>query len=107
MATSLTVDSVVSVAAGQMSTELAGEEVILNLETGTYYGLNEVGARIWTLLKEPCRVAEIRDTILAEYEVDRERCEADLFALLTRLADAHLIEVRHGSDAPPPARDAH
>ena len=39
---------------GQVSSDLGGEEfAILNLKTGTYYGLDAVGARIWALLLEP------------------------------------------------------
>lgn len=71
---------------------------ILDLKAGVYYGLDEVGARIWNLLQEPKIVSEIRHTLLEEYDVEPERCERDLLALLQRLADEGLVEV---ADAPP------
>ena len=92
-------DSIVVAAKEQVSSDLAGEVVMLNLKNGTYYGLDEVGARVWSLIQEPRSVEAIRDAILEEYEVEPERCERDLLALLGDLAAANLIEV---SDEPGP-----
>ena len=66
---------------------------ILDLKAGVYYGLDAVGARIWSLIQEPRTVNEIRDILLEEYEVEPERCERDLLELLQRLADEGIIEV--------------
>jgi hypothetical protein len=78
----------------QVSSDLGGEVAILNLTAGTYYGLDAVGARIWSLIQEPRTVEEIRDVLVSEYEVEPDRCEGDLIALLRRLADEGLVEVR-------------
>lgn len=83
----------------RVSADLAGEAVILNLKSGVYYGLNAVGGRVWQLLQEPRTVAAIRDTLLEEYEVDRDSCDRDLLALLQELATAELIEVNHEATA--------
>src|SRR3989441_12784257 len=83
-----------------VSCDLAGEAAILNLQNGVYYGLDPVGARIWNLIQESSKtVTEIRDTLLEEYEVEPERCEGDLLALLQKLADAELIEVKDATAA--------
>ena len=89
--------SIVVASGDQISSDLAGEVVMLNLKNGTYYGLDEVGARVWNLIQEPRSVGAVRDVILDEYDVEVERCERDLLALLGELAAADLIEVR---DAP-------
>ena len=73
--------------------------VILNLDSGMYFGLNAVGARIWNLIQEPRSVQDIRDLLLEEYEVDPERCENDLLALLHGLAAEGLAEVKHETSA--------
>ena len=86
--------SVIVAAKDQLSSSIGGETVILGLNAGHYYGVGDVGARVWQLIQEPRRVAEIRDTIVAEYEVDPAVCEADLMKLLDQLAAARLIEVR-------------
>ncbi len=79
----------------QVSSDLDGEAVILNLKTGIYHGLDTVGTRIWKLLQESKPVKDILDTLILEYEVELERCERDLLALLQKLADEGLIEVRN------------
>ena len=78
----------------QLSADLAGEVVILNLKNGVYYGLDDVGYRIWGLIQEHKTVRHIRDAIIGEYEVDQTRCERDLVGLLQRLTDEGLIEVK-------------
>ena len=83
----------------QVSTEVEEESVILNFDDGVYYGLDQVGGRVWQLLQDPVTPIEIRDRIVAEYEVESERCEADLRELLGELHAAGLIEVDHGDAA--------
>ena len=97
MSTHLSGQSVVVAAKDQVSCDLQGEAAILNLANGVYYGLDLIGAQVWTLLQQPRRVEEIRDAVLREYEVEPERCQSDLLALLERLQSEGLIEVRDGS----------
>ncbi len=86
--------SIIVAGSQQVSCELAGEAVILHLDRGMYYGLDPVGARIWNLIQEPRRIVDVRETLLAEYEVDRDRCQADLLALIRDLRAEGLIDVR-------------
>jgi hypothetical protein len=79
----------------QIASELGGEVVVLNLKTGTYHGLDTIGARIWSLLQEPRTIDAILENLLNEYDVDRDRCQCDLLKLLQDLANADLIEVKH------------
>lgn len=81
---------------GQASCDLGGEAVLLNLESGQYYGLDPVGARIWELLREPHSVQKLQAAILAEYEVDAETCLRDLSTLVAALQRAGLVEVQDG-----------
>jgi hypothetical protein len=85
----------------QASADLGGEVAILHLKNGIYYGLDPIGARIWNLIQEPRTVSEVRDTLLAEYDVDADRCERDLLALLTQLAENDLIHIVDADDAEP------
>jgi hypothetical protein len=94
MKNTFSASSVVVAVPDQVSCDLAGEAAVLSLKSGTYYGLNPVGARIWSLLQQSRTVGEIRDAILAEYEVEPRRCEEDLFTLLDQLAAEGLIVVR-------------
>jgi hypothetical protein len=76
----------------QLSCEVGSEVVILNLADDTYYGLPEVGAFVWQLLSEPRSVAELRDAVVAAFEVDPEVCERDLVHLLDDLANRGLVQ---------------
>ena len=93
MPSTISATSRVMVAKEQVSCDLAGEAAILNLQTGVYYGLDHVGARIWNLIQQPMTVSDVLQVLLKEYEVNSERCENDVFGLLQELASEGLIEV--------------
>jgi hypothetical protein len=89
---------VVRASEGQIWRNLDDEAVILDSNSGKYYGLNEVGVRIWELSQEPKSVLDIQNTLLTEYDVEPDRCERELLVLLQELADNGLIEVKGESD---------
>jgi hypothetical protein len=90
----VTLETMVQASPNQVSCDLDGEAAILNLQSGVYYGLDPVGATVWKLIEQPCSIGSIRDAMLEKFEVDAERCEADLFELLDKLAREGLIEIR-------------
>lgn len=75
-----------------LSQELAGESVLLDLASESYFGLDAVGTRIWQLLQGGADESGLVDALLDEYEVEREVLERDVAELLDRLAEAGLIE---------------
>jgi len=77
----------------QVSCDLGGEAAILNLKNGIYYGLDPVGARVWNLIQQPRTLAELREILVAEYDVDAARVESDIRGLLTQLLDNELVEI--------------
>lgn len=77
----------------QVSCDLAGEAAILNVKSGVYFGLDPVGARVWSVLQNPVTFAELRQMMLDEYEVGADRLEADLRDLIADLAEHGLLEV--------------
>jgi hypothetical protein len=99
MQTRLSRDSIIKVAKEQVSCDLAGEAVILNLKSGQYFGLNEVGARIWALIQEPKTVDELLQALFEEYDVTLDQLERDLLALLEKMVAKKLIEVGNEKSA--------
>lgn len=87
--------SLVKAAKEQVSCDLGGEAVILNLKSGEYFGLDPVGARVWSLIQEKRSVGAVRDALLEEYDVEPEACQRDLLALLKDMAGQSLIEVEN------------
>lgn len=69
---------------------LDGEAVLLDLSSETYFGLNEVGTRVWDLLESTPLLSDVCRQLQSEYDVERERAEGDLLELATRLIAAGL-----------------
>ena len=58
--------------------ELDGEAVVLNLDSGTYFGLDPVGTRIWELVRQCGSLQTVFEAISDEYDVEPETLERDL-----------------------------
>ncbi|HEX8615972.1 MAG TPA: PqqD family peptide modification chaperone [Thermoanaerobaculia bacterium] len=86
--------AVVVVSKNQMASEIGGEVVILGVTAGRYFGLDQVGVRIWQLIQSPMSISTIRERLLAEYDVEPARCEADLLRILEQMHASGLIDVR-------------
>lgn len=92
--------SCVVVSDEQVSTSLGDETVILGMGDGVYYGLDAVGARVWSLLATPQRVSDLVSAITREFDVRACDCERDVLVLLDDLAERRLIrEVANEGDA--------
>jgi hypothetical protein len=76
-----------------MARQVGDETVILDLASGTYYGLDPVGARIWQLMAEGQSLAQVCEVMLAEYEVSRDDIERDVLALVQTLLARQLVSV--------------
>jgi Coenzyme PQQ synthesis protein D (PqqD) len=75
----------------QVSGDLDGKVVLLSIENGEYYNLNEVGSRIWALLEKPMTVAALIETIMGEFEVERAACEKETGEFLAKLQKDKLL----------------
>jgi Coenzyme PQQ synthesis protein D (PqqD) len=96
----IALDSIVYATADQVSCDLDGEAAILNLRNGTYFGLDPIGAFIWKQLVQPQSVGSIAAAMLEHYDVEPERCQNDLLALLHQLDERGLLEIRPAAGDP-------
>jgi hypothetical protein len=71
--------------------ELQGEAVLLEIESGVYFGLNEIGSRIWNLLVAHGDLERVLTDLLDEYDVSEKRLRADLEAFLAILVERQLV----------------
>ncbi len=83
----------VSIPEGVMMRELSGESVLLNINTESYFGLDDVGTRMWAALTTSATIQEAFERLLAEYEVEPDQLKEDLSVLVQKLADAGLVIV--------------
>jgi len=72
---------------------ISDEAVLVNLKTGMYLGLNQVGTRMWTVLNSAGSVQAAYDELLDEYEVEPSELRRDLEDFVDRLVGHQLIEV--------------
>ena len=80
--------------------ELEGEMVLLNLETGIYFGLDPTGTRIWMLLREHESLQQVFEVLLQEYDVPEPVLKADLLRLAREFSSPGLARVRReGGDS--------
>lgn len=79
-----------------LSTLLDDEAVLLNLETGEYFGLNEVGMSLWRLLSAGQSLEAARTELLETYDVDDVVLQADLEALVKELVRHKLVMISDG-----------
>ena len=86
----------VSIPEGVFYREIEGEAVLLEIETGKYFGLDEVGTRMWTLLESHGTLRAAYEALLEEFEVPEERLRQDLLALVDRLVANKLLDRHDG-----------
>jgi hypothetical protein len=70
--------------------EVGDETMLLDLASGTYFGLDAVGGRIWQALEAGASLTEACDQIEGEFDVTRTQLEADVLALTQRIVDQGL-----------------
>jgi hypothetical protein len=75
------------------TTDLNGDKVMMNLQKGKYFALNDVGSRIWDIISRSVTVKDIINMLLKEYEVDAAVCEKTVMSFLEKLKDAELISI--------------
>ena len=74
-----------------LTQEVGGETVILDLNSEGYFGLDEIGTRIWQLIQDHKDLQTTTSTMLDEYNVEEKQLEKDIQTLLAKLNDAGLI----------------
>ena len=76
---------------GLMTADMNGSAVMMDIMTGKYYNLGEVGGRIWELLEEPMTLTALIKKLTGEYDVSAEQCRADLLPFLGKLVERRLV----------------
>ena len=89
---SISFEDKVSVPENVMFRELEGESVILNIDAETYFGLDDVGTRMWQVLTQSETIQTAYDTLLEEYDVGPEALRRDLINLMGKLIGKGLLE---------------
>lgn len=84
-------DDVFEIPADVHARRIGDEVVILNVDDGTYFGLDPVGARAWDLIAEGASLKAVCAAMLDEYEVEPEQLERDIRKLVRDLREHGLL----------------
>ena len=76
-------------------TTLGSEAVVLELQAGNYFGMNDVGTAVWNFLQQPRQVSDVIEHIVNNYEVSADQAEVEILGFLQNLVDKGLVVVHH------------
>ena len=76
---------------GLMTADMNGSAVMMDIMTGKYYNLGQVGGRIWEILEEPMTIAVLVQKLTDEYDVSAETCRTDILPFLDTLLERGLL----------------
>lgn len=90
--TGVGLETVVVRGSEHVEAQMGGQTVMMSIPRGRYYSLDGTAQRIWDLMAEPVRVADIVDRLVSEYDIDRERCAAEVLSFLNEVLENGLGE---------------
>ena len=90
----ITTETVISQIEEVVAGDIDGETVMMSVENGKYYGLDDIGSRIWELIKKPIKVSDLIDTLIERFDVDRKTCEKDVLKFLNELNEDKILVVK-------------
>src|SRR5256885_6798010 len=85
--------TVISRSPGVLTAEVEGEIVMMSIEQGRYFGLDDIGSDIWKRIEPPCSFAALIDGLVADYDADRVTITADVQAMLGKMAAQDVVRL--------------
>ena len=73
---------------------VADEAILIDINTGTYFSLNEVGTEFWQMLDGQQTIEQHAQTIANKYEVETDMVAADLLELANEMARDDLLIIQ-------------
>lgn len=75
-----------------VTADLDGNVVMMSVENGKYYGMDEIATAIWKNIEQPIRVEQLVHILMDEFDVSEEQCQKDVITFLTKLYNEILIK---------------
>ena len=85
--------AVISRSPSVLTAEVDGEIVMMSIEQGRYYGLDDIGSDIWRRIEPPCSFAALIDKLVADYDADRATIVADVQTMLGRMVEQDVVRL--------------
>jgi Coenzyme PQQ synthesis protein D (PqqD) len=85
--------TIISRSPSVLTAEVDGEVVMMSIEQGQYFGLDDIGSDIWKRLDSPCAFADLIDRLAADYDAERASIAADVRSLLESMAARDVVRL--------------
>jgi hypothetical protein len=85
--------TIISRSPSVITAEVDGEVVMMSIEQGQYFGLDDIGSDIWKRLDPPCAFADLINRLATDYDADRASIAADVRALLETMAKRDVVRL--------------
>jgi hypothetical protein len=79
--------------ANLVASEIDGEMVILDIESGHFFQLNQIGSRIWEAIEAPTTMAELCRSMQDRFDVDQKTCRRDVNDFVAQLSQSGLVTI--------------
>ena len=89
----ININSLIKRKDGLVEAQIDGETVMMDIESGNYYGLDLVATRIWQMIEQPQSVQNLCSQLLLEYEVSEQQCQQDVISFLNKMRANQTIEI--------------
>lgn len=87
----LTKDACIARADNLIFTDLDDETILMSIDQGAYYGMEQTARRIWELLESPRIISDLCSRLSEEYRVEPALCEPEIISFLEELREEGLI----------------
>jgi hypothetical protein len=68
-----------------LTSKIGDEIVLMTIESGKYFSINQVGSQIWEMIKKPVTAEDVCKELIQEYDVGMEQCLNDTLSFLDKL----------------------
>jgi hypothetical protein len=92
-ASRIAASTIISRSPSVLTAEVGGEIVMMSIEHGHYFGLDDIGSDIWKRLDQPRAFSDLIDGLVADYDADRAIIAADVRVLLERMAEQDVVRL--------------
>lgn len=89
----LSLNSIITKLSDQLTSEIDGKVILLGIDSGKYFAFDDISTDIWNRLDSHPQLADLCHALAHDYNADLETIQADVYKLVSMLAENHLIVV--------------
>ena len=93
----VSIDSIIVRGVEHVETKSGDQTLMMSVEQGRYYAVDSTAARIWELIEHPIRLGALVDTLIGEYDIDRDTCADQVLSFVSELIDNGLATELEGA----------